>query len=107
MKRLVLLLMCFALAGCGIIPGGGRLVSDYNKTSSYMMYGGSKTRVGWDFGKPDEKYVYEDKSEIWIYNDRQDGKTFAFVFSPKGAIVQSSVGYPEELDLEKLKDYKE
>jgi hypothetical protein len=88
--RFALIFVCVMANGCGLIPGGGRFFSDYHKTSQYVVSGASKTRVRMDWGKPDE-IVETDEKETLIYFNRQDGKTFKFVFDKKGKLVLTNI----------------
>lgn len=89
-KLLFLIILAVFMYGCGIIPGGGRLFSDYHKASHYAVSGASKTKVKLDWGKPDEVIELDD-GEIWIYHDRQDGKTFKFNFDKKGKLILTNI----------------
>ena len=89
--RLVSFVVIFlAVSGCGIIPGGGRLFSDYHKASHYAVRGASQARVKMDWGKPDKVFQI-DGGETWIYYDRQDGKTFKFTFDKKGKLILTNI----------------
>ena len=83
----------FLYCGCGIVPGGGRLYSDYEKTAHYTLSGASKFSVKSDWGTPDQVYETE-TGETWVYGNRQDGKTFQFHFDRRGALVSSRIDKP-------------
>lgn len=91
MHKLFLIFICLITAGCGLIPGAGRLYPDYHKASHYALYGASKTRVKMDWGQPDE-VLNADGLETWIYHNRQDGKTFKFNFDKQGRLVFTNIG---------------
>ena len=85
--------LIFLFSGCGIVPGGGRLSSDYEKTAHYTLSGSSQLYVKADWGEPDE-VITSDHGETWVYRNRQDGKTFSFNFSRKGVFVSSRIDRP-------------
>ena len=90
-RQVGFILICVLITGCGLIPGAGRLYSDYHKASYYAISGASKTRVKMDWGNPDEILKSYDL-ETWVYYDRQDGKTFKFNFDKKGRLVSTNIG---------------
>jgi len=87
-KRLAIFIIChMLLVGCGLLPRGGGMVSDTQMAAGYILYGGcSKGRLKYDFGKPDE-IQKTDETEIWIYHNRQEGRTFKFHFDKKGKLI--------------------
>ena len=91
MKKTLIILIIFSLAGCGLIPAYRRAQSDYTKTSSMLLYGGSKRMVKSDWGEPDEKTLLENGCEIWTYKNRDDGKTFVHYFDKKGRLVRVQI----------------
>lgn len=91
MRKILVLLLCVGLWGCGLSPAYWRTQSDYVRVSNISICGASKSRVKMMFGKPDSKEVLDDKSEIWLYKNRQDGRTIRFIFNPRGAVKMTSI----------------
>ncbi len=89
-RMFIVVVVLMVGSGCGLVPGSGRLFSDYQKTSHYMVSGASKMRVRMDWGSPDE-IVQTEGGETWIYHDRQDGRTFKFLFNARGAVVSADI----------------
>jgi hypothetical protein len=58
-----------------------------------MLSGSSQARVQADWGAPD-KILYAETGEIWVYENRQDGKTFQFHFDGKGRLLSSRIDKP-------------
>lgn len=105
MKKLICILcLVMVITGCGFCPAYIRAQSDYQKVANIALSGGSKWRVRTGFREPDDKKVFEDKSEKWTYYNREDGKTFIFIFSPKGAVVTTQILSPEEDKISEKKD---
>lgn len=87
MKNFIIMLAALALSGCGLIPAYRRAQPDYLKAANVVLYGGSKRVVRSDWGEPDKTELLEDGTEMWTYNDRQDGRTFIFYFNKKGKLI--------------------
>ncbi|HOX54482.1 MAG: hypothetical protein PHI86_00190 [Candidatus Omnitrophica bacterium] len=101
MKKILIVLVCLVLVGCGLCPAYMRSQSDYMKVSNIAIGGASKSRVKMMFGEPDSKEVYEDKSEKWIYKNREDNKTIVFLFTPSGAVGLTQIIPPEGVEQNK------
>ncbi len=85
-----MVLLSFALSACGVLPGGGRFYSDYRNADTYAAIGANRTKVRYDFGKPD-KIITRGPAEEWIYYNRQGGATFTFSFNPQGMLVATDI----------------
>ena len=96
MRTIALFFAVIFVSGCGLIPAYRRAQSDYLKTSHMMLYGGSKGMVKSDWGEPTQKVTFEDGSEAWIYENREDGKTFIFYFDKGGRLIRSQICKPDE-----------
>ena len=92
---IVLTLSVFLLSGCGALPGGGRMYSDYHNAQTYAEIGATRMKVRGDFGKPDEKLV-NGIIETWVYTNRQKGSTFKFQFNPQGMLISTEIIEMEE-----------
>lgn len=90
-NSLILFVLCIFISGCGVLPGGGRFYSDYNNVENYAIIGANRTKVRYDFGKPDVINDINGTIEQWIYYKRQDGKTFTFDFNPQGQLVSTNI----------------
>jgi len=81
-----ILILVLLVSGCGLIPAYRRSLPDSQKVANMALYGGSKSRVKSDFGIPDEKRE-ENELEIWVYHNREDGRTVEFSFDDRGRLV--------------------
>lgn len=92
MKRLAGgMILAIFICGCGLSTTYLRSQSDYQKVANIALYGGTKAYVLKVFGEPDSKEAFEDGSEQWVYNNREDGRTIKFVFDSKGKVQQTSI----------------
>ena len=91
MKIIALFLAIILVSGCGLIPAYRRSLPDSQKVANMALYGGSKNRVKSDFGVPNEKRE-ENGLEIWVYHNREGGRTVEFSFDDRGRLVGSLWG---------------